>query len=124
MRGQSDQRQPSDKDRVPIQNTGLRAEFEVGPERLKEISTGIERDSANHIAERCSEEHGQQDTRDAEHNVEEILPDLVFNMGAKLYSNAAQNEQPQDNHQRQIKSAEARRVKLREGEVKSATGGD
>ena len=44
-------------------------------------------------------------------------------MVAELDGDAAQNQQPQHHHQRQIEAAETGRIERREGEVEGATGG-
>src|SRR5258706_2239597 len=102
----------------------MRAEFEVGPERLKEIAACIERNTAHHIAECSSEKHTQQNAGNTEHDVEESLPNPVLDVSAEFNADAAQNEQPQHNHQRQVKPAEAGRVELRKSKIKCATGSE
>src|SRR5258708_428599 len=98
------------------------AEFEVAPERLKEIAACIERNTAHHIAECCSEKYTQQNAGNTEYDVEEVVPDPVLDVSAEFDADAAQNEQPQHNHQRQVEPAEAGRVELRKSKVKCAAG--
>ncbi len=124
VRGQGHQRHHPDEYRVPIEDARLRAEFERGPERLEEIAGGIERNAAHNVAQRRPEEHRQQNAGAAEDHVEEVLPDQAFDVTAQFNSDAAQNEQPQHNRQREVKPAEARRVELRECKIQRAAGGE
>src|ERR1039458_7731521 len=98
MRGQGHQRHPANEHRVPIEDARVRAEFEVGPERLKEIAGCIQRNSAHYVAERRPKKHRQKNAGDAEGRVKEVLPHRVFDVSAEFDANAAQNEQPQNHH--------------------------
>ena len=107
MRGQCDERQHSDEYGIPVEDAGMGAEFEVGPERFEEVAGGIERHSAHDVAERRAEKHAEQNARNCEDDIEESLPERGFNVSAKFNADGAQHEQPQNHHERKIKSAEA-----------------
>src|SRR5512132_3908907 len=98
------------------------SQLEVGPQGLKEVAIGPERDSADHVAKRSTKENRQKRTRNTKHHVEESLPDRVLHVCAQLNANPAQHEQPQHHHQRQIKPAESRSVQLRVREIKRSSG--
>src|SRR5947207_2389903 len=96
---------------------GLRTELKTSPQRFKEVTCRIEWHTANHIPQRGSEEHRQQDARSAEHRIKKVLPDRIMNVSSELDADPAQDEQPQHHHQWKIEAAEAGCVKLWEGKV-------
>ena len=124
MRGQGHQRQHGDEYGIPIEDADPRTEFEIRPERFKEIAGGIQWHSPHHVAQCRSEKHRQQKARSAENDIEEILPHPVFDVGAEFNADAAENEQPQHNRQRQIKSAKTRGIEPRESKVECAAGSE
>src|SRR5512140_3824808 len=85
---------------------------------------GIQRDSADHVAERGSEEDRQKSARKREEPVEEIPPEPALQVMPELDAERAQDEQPEHNHERQVEAAETRGVKEREGVEESAPGRD
>src|SRR5262249_28644810 len=60
----------------------------------------------------------------AETDVPERLPGRRVDVVAKLDRDSAEDQQPEDDHQRQVESAEARRVQSGEGEVERSAGGE
>src|ERR1700686_2410115 len=69
--------------------------------------------AAQNIAEGGAEENDQQDAGDRERRVEEVPPDAVVQVRAKLDANRSANQQPKNNVERQIKAAEAGGVEQR-----------
>src|ERR1035438_9077894 len=120
---QCHQRNQAADDGVPVKDAVLRTHAPVRPQRLKEIAVGLQRNAAHHVAQSGAEEDSQQDARNSKDDIEEALPHRVLNMGAELNADAAQHQQPQHHHQRQVKAAEAGRVQQRKGEVESPAGG-
>src|SRR5437899_12312533 len=97
-------------------------EFEIGPQRLEEVAILIERNAADHIAQRGSEEDGQQSAGNRKDDIKEALPHGIFHVGTKLDSDGTQHQQPQHHHQGQVKATEAGGVELGKREVQGPTG--
>src|SRR6202049_4337597 len=114
----------TDEDRVPIENASVGAEAKVSPQRLEKITLRVEGNSAHHVAERGAKEDGPQRAREAGCQVPEGRPDRSRDKTAKFDRDAAQDEQPENHHQGQIESAEARGVENGESEEERAAGGD
>src|SRR6185436_20381482 len=89
----------------------------------EEIAVRLQGNAANYVGQGGTKEHGQQCAGEKEQSVKERPPEGIVDMHAQFDAGAAQNEQPQHNHQGQIETAECGRVKGREGEVKSAAAG-
>ena len=106
MNGQRDQPNDTGHDGVPVEDAVVHAHLEVCPQRLEEVTVD-KRDAADYIAQRRAEKDGEQSTGAEEDDVKKSLPHRIINVGAKFNAHAAQNQQPQDDHQRKIKSAEA-----------------
>src|SRR5581483_732153 len=117
VRTQRNQCNYSRQHRVPIKNSGVGAYVEIGPERLEKVTVWTYRHAAHHIAERRSEENSKQNTRPAEHHIEEALPHRLIDVAAEFDSNCAQDQQPQDHHERKVEPAEGCGIKLRKSEV-------
>src|ERR1700719_3769481 len=113
----------ADQDRVPIENAGVGAEAKVGPQRLEEITLRIEGNAAHDVAERGAKENRQQRAREAEGQVPEGRPYATGDVTAKFDGDAAQDEQPENHHERQIEAAEARGVEDGKREEERAAGG-
>src|ERR1019366_5967537 len=109
---------------VPIEDAGFGAGGEIGPEREEEIAGAVERDAADHVPQGGAEEDSEQGAGAGEHGVPERLPDRAFDVIAELDGYAAQDEEPEHDHQRQIESAEAGGVERGEGEEQRAAGGE
>src|SRR5690606_11383663 len=76
------------------------------------------------VADRRAKEDREQQARRAEDEIEELAPQWAIDMRAEFDSDAAQHQQPEDDHQRQIEAAEARGIKKRKSEIERAAGGD
>ena len=118
-----DERDKAADHRVPIENAWMRAGLPVSPQRQKEVSVSLQRNAAQHVCEGGAEEDGEQRAGQTEEAVEQCAPDANFDVVAQLNTNAAQNQQPQHDHQRQIEAAEGRGVEQRKGEVERAATG-
>ena len=68
--GQRHQRHHPNQNRVPVQNSGLRADG-VGPERLEEVAVAVQRHAAHDVAERRAEEDRQQHAGEEEDHIPE-----------------------------------------------------
>ena len=95
-----DTEDPSEK-REPVEQHG---------EGSPELALLVERDTAENVPERDTEEQREQRARHREHHVPPVLPQRVVDLVAELDAEAAEEQQPQHEHQREIETAEARRV--------------
>ena len=123
MNGQGHQGDHAADDGVPVQNAGLRADSPVGPERKEEIAIRLEWNAANYVGQGRAEEHRQERTGEKEQTVKKRTPEVVINVHAQLDAGAAQNKQPQHNHQGQVEAAEGCGIKSREGKIEGAAAG-
>src|ERR1700687_6258405 len=129
MNGQRDQRDHSGENGVPVEDAVVLASLtlvdpEVRPERLEEILVGSERNAAHDISQGSAKENGEQQAGDAEDDIEESTPDGGLHVGTQFNANAAQHEQPEHDHERQVEAAETGGIEQREGEVEGAPGGE
>jgi hypothetical protein len=60
MHGEGKQRGDRDQHGVPIEDAGLGAGPEIGPQRQEEIAGAVEGDAAHYISQRCTEEDREQ----------------------------------------------------------------
>ena len=124
MRSKSDQSHHADEHRVPVENSRLCAELKTCPQWFKKVTGLIEWNTSNHVAKRSAKKNRQQDARTAEQDIKKALPDRILDVTAHLNSDPAQHQQPQHDHERQIKTTEARGIKLWKGEIECAAGSD
>ena len=117
------QRHQAADHRVPVENAGMDAGLPVGPQRQEEVAVGLQRNAAQHVGQGGAEEDGEQGAGQAEDAVEQRAPDAHFDVVAQLKADAAQDQQPEHDHQRQIEAAEGRGVEQWKGEVERAAAG-
>ena len=96
----------------------------VGPERQEEVIVFADGHAAHHVGERRAEEDGEKRAREEEQAVKEGVHQSVLRMAAQLNADAAQNQQPEDDHEGKIEAAESRGIKKRKGEEQCASGGE
>src|SRR5207245_4181044 len=70
------------------------------------------------------EKQGQQNAGNAEDHVEEVLPNPVLDVSAEFNANPTQDEQPENDRQRKVEPAEARRIESRKCKIKRAASSD
>ena len=92
---------------------------EVGPERLEEAPVGVDQHPAHDVSERRAEDDGEEDARAREEDVPQRCPRRALDVVPELDREAAQDEEPEDDHEGEIEAAERRRVERREREVES-----
>src|ERR1035437_253353 len=114
------ERQQGANHRIPVENAGMGAGLPVSPQRQKEVAFGIEWNAAQDVSQSGTEEDREQGARKAENPVQQRAPDTDFDVVAQLQAYAAQDQQPEHNHQRQIEATEGRGVEQRKGEVERA----
>jgi hypothetical protein len=85
----------ADQNRVPIENAGIGAEAEIGPQRLEEIALRVQRNAADDVAERGAKKDGQQRAREAEGQIPERRPNRSGNEAAKFDRDAARTMRSQ-----------------------------
>jgi hypothetical protein len=78
--GEGDEGDQAADDGVPVQDAGVGTDAPVGPERQEEVVVRAERDAADYVGERGSEEDGEQRAGDEEEAVEEAAPDAMWSM--------------------------------------------
>ena len=124
MKREGDQGDEAADDRVPVENAGMGAGLPVGPEGQEEVAVGLKRHAAQDVGEGRAVEDGEQSAGEAEDAVEEREPDADVDVVAELEADAAQDEKPEHDHERQIEAAEGRGIEKREGEVERAAAGE
>ena len=80
----------------------------------------IERHAPHHVAQRRAEENRQQRAGAGEDGVPERLPHQALDVIAELNGDAAQNQQPEHDHERQIEAAETGSIESGESEIQGA----
>ena len=95
----------------------------VGPQGQEEVAVGLQRNPPQHVGQRGAEEDGEQGAGEAEDAVQQGAPDADVDVIAQLEAHAAQHQEPEHDHQRQIEAAEGRSVEQRKGEVERAAAG-
>ena len=88
----------ADEDGVPIEDAGVVAEAEIGPQGFEEVAAFIERNAAHDVAECRTEKDGQEKAGSGEQEIPEGNPDGTDDVIAKFDGSTAQNKQPQDHH--------------------------
>jgi hypothetical protein len=124
VRGQGEQRDHAGENGIPVKDAGIGAGAEVGPERFDEVAIGSERNAADDISQGSAEKDGEEQTGDAEDEIEEPRPHRIRHVRAQFNADAAQHQQPEHDHERQVEAAEAGGVEPGEGEVERACGSD
>ena len=114
--------EPADH-RVPVENAGRRAGLPVRPERQKEVAVCVQRYTAQHVGQRGSVKNAEQSACQSEDSVKQRAPYAHVDMVAQLQADAAQDQQPKHDHQRQVKAAEGRCVKQRKSKIERAAAG-
>ena len=108
---------------VPVEDPGLLSRAEVGPQRQEERPVRVQRNAADHVAERGAEEDRQQQAGDHEDRVAGLGEGIVAEVGPQLEPQRAPDQQPQHHHERQVEPAEAGGVERREREVERSARG-
>src|SRR6266852_2905146 len=98
MDNQCREREQTHQNRVPIENSNTLSQPEICPQRFKEISGSIERNTAHYVAECCSEKYAEEETRRAKQKIPKRVPYGAVDVVAELDGDAAQNEQPEYDH--------------------------
>src|SRR5713101_543024 len=124
MESEGCQSDSSDEDCVPIENSCLAGGEKVCPQRLEEMAGDVERNSTNHIAKCGAIKNGEQKAGKRKSGVPNRGPDWAAYMTSEFEGNSAENQQPENHHQRQIEAAEACGIKRGEREVERATRGN
>ncbi len=84
-------------------------------ERPLERPLRVEGHAAEHVAHGCAEQHREEHARAEERHVPRVAPQVVVHLVAELDRHAAQDEQPEHEHQRKVETTEGRGVEVREG---------
>src|SRR6185312_12783776 len=106
VNGEGGQCEDSADDGVPIQNARGGADAPVGPERKEEVGVGADGDAADDVGEGGPIEDGEQDAGKGEERVEEGAPDAEGDVAAEFDADAAEDEQPEHDHEGEIEAAE------------------
>src|SRR6185437_6763045 len=109
------------QDGIPIENAWICARQPVGPKRQKKVAIRVQWDTADHVRERRAKKDRQQCAGETKHTIEKSAPHGNMNLRAQLDARAANDQQPEDDHQGEIKTTERGRIEKREGKVQGAT---
>ena len=107
MHRQCDGRVERHDQRVPIENSWLGVDPEVGPQWREEHARVVHGDAPHHIAQRRTEEDGQQKAREAEGDVPELPPQRMVDMMTQLDTQRSEDEKPEHDHERQVKATKS-----------------
>ncbi len=114
----------TDEHGIPVEDARLATREEVRKKRHTTQPLVPERHAADEVAKRGTKHHGQKRRRQREDRVAELTPQGVILMGAELDRHAAQNQQPEHQHQRQIKAGKRGGVDLGESQEEHSPRGD
>ena len=118
------QREDSGEHGEPVEDAERAGRGERGEQRQLEPAVRRQRHAAQEIAERGAEEHRRESRSEREDGVPERTPQAVFDVRAELDRDAAQDERPENQEDRQVEAREAGREHRREGEEEDAAGGE
>jgi hypothetical protein len=118
--GERDERQHARQHGVPVQDAGMGADLEVGPQGLEEVAVRPQRHAADDVADRRAEEDREEEAGEREDEIAQRPSQRIVHVGPDLDADPPQHEQPEHHHQRQIEAAEARRVEEGEREIEGA----
>jgi hypothetical protein len=94
---------PSDRRyRIPVEQSHVAAWREVGQEGHGERTVASKRNTAGHIARRRTEKDGQKRVRQHEDEIPKPLPHAIVDVAAHFQRDAAQNQTPQDEKEREV----------------------
>src|ERR1035441_9327576 len=99
MHRERQQRGNRNQERVPIQNAGVLAGGEIGPQWQEEFAGPVERNTPNYITEGSAKEDREQRAGTRENCVPKRLPDETLYVVAELDGNAPQDQEPEHDHQ-------------------------
>src|SRR5215831_11049760 len=111
-----------DEHGVPVEDADRLFGREVGEELEAEPSVGVERHSTQEIPERRSEKDGKENTRNPEKEVPSSAPDAIPHVTAELDRDAAQDQAPEHEEDREIEAGNAGREHARECHEESSPG--
>ncbi len=106
MKGESGEGDEASDDRVPVEDAGVRAGLPVGPKGKEEVAVRLKRNAAQDVGQCCSVKDGEQSAGEAEDAIEQSSPHADVDVVAELKTDAAQDEQPEHDHQGEIEAAE------------------
>ena len=109
------------QDRVPVEDAHGITRGEVGEEREREPALAVERHPAQEVAEGRPEEHGQESARRGKHEVPRGTPERVRHVAPKLDGDAAADQAPENEDDREVEARDARGEHPREGHEERAS---
>src|SRR5208282_2117357 len=90
------------------QNARVGSDAEICPERKKEGIVRVERNPAHNVTQGGAEKKREQGAGTRKDDIPERRPYGTCDVIAKFDSDAAQDEQPEHDHERQVKPAKSR----------------
>src|SRR6266436_5198911 len=105
---------------VPVEQTDMAADIEVGEKRHREIPLCVNRNAARDVARSCTEKNREKKIGKNEIEVPISLPEAIIDVPADFDRNSAQNQAPQNQKQGQIITGERRRHQAREDREQSS----
>src|SRR4029077_13008943 len=93
---------------VPVEQTDMATDIEVREKRHREISLRIDWNAARDVAGGCAEKNRKQEIGADENEIPIRLPKTIVNVTADFNGDAAQNQAPHNQKQREIITRERR----------------
>src|SRR6266481_6465868 len=124
MNRQGDQGDDSANNRIPVQYPWRITYPPVSPKGKEEVTISAQGNPADDVGQGCPKEDRQNRARDKEESVKEGSPDAGIDLHPQLNAGAAHDEQPEHDHQRQVKTAERGGIEERKGKIQSASSGE
>jgi hypothetical protein len=124
MKCRGNQRNHAAQHCVPVENAGIRSGTPVRPERKKKVTVFARRNATDYVGQSRSIKHSQKQAGEKKQTIEKRALHADSHLHTEFDAHAAHNQQPQNDHQRQIASAERRCIEQRKAKLKSASAGE
>src|SRR5262249_47354702 len=102
MSGQHDNRENGNRYGVPIEQPDISTHVEICEKCHREISLRVKGNTARNIASGRAEQNSEKKIGKHENEIPIGLPKAIVNVSANFDRDAAQNQAPEDQKQRQI----------------------
>src|SRR5882724_3509842 len=114
MRRQHDNGENCNRNGIPVEQTDMTADIEVGEKRHREIPLCVDRNAARDVARSRTEKNREKKIGKNEIEVPIPLPKAIIDVAADFDRNSAQNQAPQNQKEGEIVAGESRSHQARE----------
>src|SRR6266404_9601823 len=114
MSCQHDDGENCNRNGVPVEQTDMAADIEVGEKRHREIPLGVNRDATRDVARSCTEKNREKKIGNNEIEVPIPLPKAIIDVAADFDRHSAQNQAPQNQKEGEIVTGKSRSHQARE----------